>query len=281
MILTETTFATMSHFIRCRCEAIPLDALLKAPEKNASSKPLFLLTFDDGWEDNYSTAYPWLKKLGIPAVIFISVGAVEKQEPFWIERIVGAWKDLSRSAYIKSHLPGLIGSKDRPLDLNEAVEALKHMSSASRHQILEALSLFNETGKREEDADKMLTWEQILEMSRDSIEFGSHTMTHPLLTYENEAAVKDELTLSKQILERKLNRTIRAFAYPNGDLNQAVKDQVREAGYDCAFVTDRKANFAKGERFAIRRVMLHEGNVTGPGGNFSPAMFALTLARFG
>src|SRR5262249_20134881 len=162
----------------------------------------------------------------------VSVGAVEKQEPFWIERIASAWNDLSKSANIQSRFTRSIDSKGQPFNLDKTIEALKHMSSERRQQVLNGLSRSNDSVKRQDGADKMLTWEQVLEMSRDGIEFGSHTVTHPLLTYEDETTVKHELTVSKQILEQKLNRRVRAFAYPNGDFNEAVKDQVREAGYD-------------------------------------------------
>jgi peptidoglycan/xylan/chitin deacetylase (PgdA/CDA1 family) len=279
MILKETTFAKLLEYICRHWETVPLDAFLEGGGKTASSRPRLLLTFDDGWRDNYITAYRWLKKFRVPATIFVSVEAVEKQEPFWIERLAREWRNSSRQAHMQSQLQCLFPSKRQLLRLDETIEALKHMPSQRRQQILDVLLPSNESVEDQGAADRMLTWDQMLEMSRDGVEFGSHTVTHPLLTYENDVTVREELCASKRILEGKLNQRVRAFAYPNGDCNTHVRKQVREAGYECAFVTRGGGSIDDRDPFAIRRVILHDGNVTRPDGRFSPAMFCLTLAR--
>ena len=51
------------------------------------AKPLCLLTFDDGWRDTYATAYPWLKRFGMPATVFIATGSIERRGGFWVEQL--------------------------------------------------------------------------------------------------------------------------------------------------------------------------------------------------
>ena len=62
-------------------------------------KPFHLITFDDGYEDNYIYAYPILKELGIPFVIYVSVDLINDHQPIWnypliIERIVRSNDEL-------------------------------------------------------------------------------------------------------------------------------------------------------------------------------------------
>jgi peptidoglycan/xylan/chitin deacetylase (PgdA/CDA1 family) len=129
-----------------------------------------------------------------------------------------------------------------------------------------------------EDVDVMLTWDQAREMSDAGVEIGAHTVSHPLLSHEDAASVERELKLSKQTLEERLGKKVRALAYPNGDWNERVRKQVEDTGYRCAFTTrpawhDRDENL-----YTISRVLLHEGNITAQNGEFSPAMLNLTLA---
>ena len=54
------------------------------------------VTFDDGYQDNYLSAYPILKKYGIPATIFLTTGSIDSREPVWFEQLLQALKETSR-----------------------------------------------------------------------------------------------------------------------------------------------------------------------------------------
>ena len=41
------------------------------------------ITFDDGYRDNYTLAYPLLKKLGIPFTVYVTTGFTDNQLPMW------------------------------------------------------------------------------------------------------------------------------------------------------------------------------------------------------
>ncbi len=89
--------------------------------------------------------------------------------------------------------------------------------------------------------NRMLTWSEIREM-RDSglVSFGTHTVSHPILTKISEDDARQEIILSKETLEKQLNEKVKFMAYPNGrenDYNSATIDIVRESGYEMAFTT--------------------------------------------
>ncbi|GAB4116226.1 MAG: hypothetical protein Kow00103_11680 [Candidatus Caldatribacteriota bacterium] len=85
-----------------------------------------------------------------------------------------------------------------------------------------------------------LTWEEIKEMSNHNFEIGSHSLSHPnLLQYkkgEREedymARIKKEIFLSKEILENRLGKKVKFFAYPYGAYSSLVKELVLMAGYE-------------------------------------------------
>lgn len=84
---------------------------------------------------------------------------------------------------------------------------------------------------------RYLTWTQVEEMSRHGMDIEAHTMTHPDLTLVPAAQARDEVARSRQLLQSRLHKSVRVFAYPYGDYNAAVLRDVKAAGYRAAFTT--------------------------------------------
>lgn len=279
MILKEATFVKVLDYISRRFKIVPLEEFLKGLRDGADrSRPWCLLTFDDGWGDNYTTAYPWLKRFGVSATIFLATGLIGGEETFWVERLKAAWKDSSRRAAIRSGLKTAVPQSEREPEIEEVIEALKQMPADKRRQILAGVDQSKPGGSAEYNGDQMLNWDQVTEMSRDGIDFGSHTVTHPLLIFESDATIHRELQFSRETLSEKLNRSTRAFAYPNGAWDDRVRHLVKEAGFDCAFTTERGLHRCGQDPYTIRRVLIHEGSVTGLNGKFSAAMLSFRLS---
>ena len=278
MVLREETFVELLDYLKRWFLTVPLEVLLKnRKELGDRSKPRCVVTFDDGWIDNFTTAYPWLKKFGVPAVIFVVPDFVESGKPFWVEQLVHAWREPHQRERIQSRLRELAVDGPGPrANLEDVVEWLKHMVAQRRQRILGGL-LSSQESERDPEVDRPVTWDQLREMCQKGIEVGSHTVSHPLLTYEDDATVERELRECKQVIEERLATNVRAFAYPNGDWDPRVRKMVQQAGYECAFTTCRGWHRHGEDPFTIRRIMLHEGKVTGPRGRFSPAMLSLSL----
>lgn len=277
ILLTEATFAKMLAYLKPRFAFLTLDEFLARRGGNGkTSRPACLLTFDDGWRDNYLTAYPCLKKFGVPATIFLVTGMVNSSETFWVERLHEAWREEVRREKIRGFLAS-DPSAPQQGGLEEIVEYMKHMPASRREQILQRMVPPAGVAEQTLSIDKMMTWEQVLAMGNDGVDFGSHTHTHPLLTYESDEAIGRELRVAKQVLEERLAQPARAFAYPNGNWDARVREHVKRTGYECAFTTERGWSHPDEDPYSIRRVLLHEGAVTGFGGRFSPAMLLWTL----
>jgi peptidoglycan/xylan/chitin deacetylase (PgdA/CDA1 family) len=238
------------------------------------------VTFDDGWQDTYTRAYPALKKFSIPATVFLATGSMEHRGGFWVEEVKKAWSIPERRTHMISAASKASNeSNHRFTEIENIVEWLKHMPAAKRDPLLTQLLLPTSDSKAGEDlVDSMLTWQQAIEMGDNGIDIGAHTVTHPLLSYESDPDVERELCQSKQTLEEKLRKPVRAFAYPNGNWDERVRKLVKQAGYERAFTTRPGWYDQRQDPYTIRRILLHEGNVTDRDGQFSPAMLGLTLA---
>jgi peptidoglycan/xylan/chitin deacetylase (PgdA/CDA1 family) len=277
MMMKERTFAELLAYAQEHFQVIGLNELSSAGESFA--KPRCLLTFDDGWRDNYTRAYPWLRKYNLPAVIFLTAGFVGGGACLWVEQLSRAWKDAAIQPGLRPAVETLLKTGDIRPSLENLIEYLKHMSGEARLSLLRRLLPAGIQGNHRSAVDEMVNWDEVVEMSGSGIDFGAHTLTHPLLPYEDELTIEAELRQPKEILEERLGRKITAFAYPNGDWNEGIRRRVQETGYGYAFTTQAGWYRAGEDPYTICRVLLHEGNVTGSDGRFSPAMFNLTLAR--
>jgi peptidoglycan/xylan/chitin deacetylase (PgdA/CDA1 family) len=93
---------------------------------------------------------------------------------------------------------------------------------------------------------EVMSWEQLQELSRQGMEIGSHSMTHPYLTQLGPEALAWELQDSKSVLEEHLGIPIEAFAYPFGIYDDNVVAQTEAAGYQAA-VTVEEGLFGSGD----------------------------------
>jgi peptidoglycan/xylan/chitin deacetylase (PgdA/CDA1 family) len=253
MYVRADVFEAQMRFVKEHFEVLSLEQLLEHWTAGSldEAKRYCVVTFDDGWRDNYLHAYPVLRQLGIPATIFLATQFVGTDEWFWPERL----------AYI---LLGRMGRSARHNDermWSEAeVEAecgrWKRMRRADIDRALGELMRERAMSLPRERA--VMNWDEVAEMSQHRISFGSHSLTHAILTREYPQEVDRELRESlRELRERKVN-WLPVFCYPNGDYSVEIIDQVKAAGYLAAVCSESGVEArAPGNLFALRRVGIH------------------------
>lgn len=108
--------------------------------------------------------------------------------------------------------------------------------------------------RNESFSKPLMDWNTIREISKNGVQIGSHTITHPELTRIPPDEQNREIAGSKKELEEHLNQPIEAFCYPGGDHNEQVKESVKKAGYRHA-VTTQRGHVERGyDPFALRRI---------------------------
>lgn len=203
------------------------------------TKPCALVTFDDGYRDNYTIGYPILKELDISAIFFIPTDSIGT-------RRLGHW-DLIAYLIKQTAKPYLTFGQER-FDLRQQRhKAIKHwqakakMGNENEIKILMAqLTEICEVALPTVEAQdrELMNWEEILEVSQHNVTIGSHTHTHPCLSRLDAAAQRREMSLSKTILEEKIGQAVRSIAYPFGSPRYYNRDTLQMAaayGYDLGF----------------------------------------------
>src|SRR5215510_12205168 len=84
MVVTVSTFERQLAILRQHFEVVTLDAVLANGHPSpGASRPRCVVTFDDGWRDNYDLAFPILRRHDIPATIFLTTDFIGTDRAFW------------------------------------------------------------------------------------------------------------------------------------------------------------------------------------------------------
>jgi len=245
MMISRRTLERHLDWIGRRFRFISLDELggrLECGEK--FDKPVAAITFDDGYSDVYYNAFPLLKQKGIPAGVFVVtdlVGTprlqVHDKLYLLLQCAFSMWysppHDLAPLLAVLGIWPPKMGrTSSVATDSYRALRALlKVLPQAGLRCVMEALE--NEIKLNESTLKSLypLSWEMLAEMNRAGITIGSHTKTHSILTNESQPNVLEELTDSRQQLEKKLGVVTQHIAYPDGRFDTKTLSAVAAAGY--------------------------------------------------
>jgi peptidoglycan/xylan/chitin deacetylase (PgdA/CDA1 family) len=275
IVVRRRTFERHLAALRRHFDVLSLGAFAERLESGQPfDRPSCLVTFDDGWLDTYAQAWPALRDSGVPATVFLPVDFIGAGRMFWQEQGSGllaaiaarsrqdtAFAARARAALAPHGLDGLLGLAGDALR-QAIVDAMQTRKlddpGLQRSPLPTRLELAAASGHADAGVDAFMTWAQVREMARDGITFGGHGVTHRLLTTLSADDVDAEVRGSRAALERELPGHAIAFCYPNGNWNAAIADTVRAHGFRLAFSTERGLAGPDNNRFAVRRVNMHE-----------------------
>jgi peptidoglycan/xylan/chitin deacetylase (PgdA/CDA1 family) len=83
-----------------------------------------------------------------------------------------------------------------------------------------------------------MTENQIVEINKNNIEIGSHTLSHPDLAVATDTKARREIFDSKASLEKMISKKVISFCYPSGKYTATTEALVKEAGYAFAVTTN-------------------------------------------
>jgi peptidoglycan/xylan/chitin deacetylase (PgdA/CDA1 family) len=250
-----------------------------------------LITFDDGWEDNYKIAFPILKKYEAPAMIFLSSDYIGTKKVFWHVSLrktlsnpsINNWIDNRAFSAWPTEL-GELATKalEQSVDkrswlINQIIERMKSVPPDRLEALISCLGDRSKALCCSEE-DSMLSWGQVSEMSLSGITFGSHTRSHSILNFLKDESVWNEISGSKKEIEKRLKDVIHFIAYPNGEYDERSIQAASEAGFIGGFTCRQGVNKSLKEPMELKRINMREDSGSGVHGGFSGALFDVELS---
>lgn len=256
----KAKFEEQLLYLQKHYEIIALqDFILWRQGEKTFQKPAIMLTFDDGYKNCYTQLFPILKKYNLPATIFLPTKYIGTKQPAWYD--IQSWC-IAQTKKQDVTIQGkkfLLETDKQKIAILVQIKKLMHNNPKQRKEIIQ--EIINQTAcnpKACNDRDILfMSWKECREMQENNITFGSHSVTHHIMTELNENEIKKEITASKKEIEKHVKKPCIAFSYPFGNNNLSIRKIVAEEGYNYAFTTTYGTNTEKTNPFQLKRIALN------------------------
>ena len=266
MYVTPDNFGKQVKFLKDKFKIISLDVLVERLKNGEDVSGCCVLTFDDGWRDNYTNAFPILKKHQVPATIFLATGFIDTQKWFWPEEVSLSLAWLYQNKMDSSKLLGILQklfdksqfySCGLPCDaIDRFIDKLKQYEPQQRERVVAALKDVCPATKHERI---LMNWNEVQEMANSGlISFGAHTVSHTLLDQLTVENARYEIKKSKEDIEKRIEKQVNLFAFPNGNYNKKVLAILRDTKFAAAVTTRRGYIDMSTHLLELPRIAMHD-----------------------
>lgn len=236
------------------------DMITQCRGGEAKDKLQVVLTFDDGYEDNYSLVFPRLRQKGLPAAFFPVIDYLNTNRPVWDWEMIIALNDvkLKNICLYGRHFQKRTGETKSAFTFR-VLEWMKTIPGEQRQEIMEYL---NKSFKKNDPyAERCLNWDEVIKMKEGGMDIGSHSLSHASLARIPFEEAVNEIKKSKEEIEKKIKKMCLYFAFPFGsskDYNNVLVEQVRQAGYKSCLLNIHGYNLPRSDCFSFKRIVMQE-----------------------
>ncbi|MBM3632209.1 MAG: hypothetical protein FJX03_00660 [Alphaproteobacteria bacterium] len=265
--LLDSEFDTLLKELKAKGNALSMDEVVHCMQEERSLPPKsFAITFDDGFENNYSIAAPILSDLRIPSSFYIATDFIDNNRMSWADQIDYCIENTSVEEIHVSLFDTLqcLSSKGDKINfLNKVRGVFKKDRDIFKsresyiHEIFSACEV-DYTDSQDGSLDQKLSWSQVKLLSADSnFIIGGHTHTHPIMSFLSNQEIDFEIDVSLRKIENTLGKPTRHFSYPEGlehCYNKDIIEKLKERGIICSPSAMDGINTMNDDLFNLKRV---------------------------
>ncbi len=260
-------FEAQMRLVARHCRPLPLsEVVVRLRADRPLPRRAVCITFDDAYANVHRCALPVLRRLGLPACLFVAPDLSSAGRLTW-------WDLVARLARGGTPLSLDLGSRAAELTadtLPEVLQWLKELPDGARSEAVARLRERAPEADGSPGESALMSPEEVRDWSRAGQEVGSHTMTHGILSRVPPDRLAYEVGRSREILRDLTGCAVDLFCYPNGkrpDMSEATREALVKAGYAGATTTIRGRASGRSDPLALPRL----------NGNVGLARFVLAL----
>jgi len=257
-------FVRQMRYVSRRYRVVTLDRLLEPGKASTPDRPCAVITIDDGYRNIHEVAFPILKRLRLPATLFVPTGFILDGRGFWWDRlrvIVGAAQRPTLPFHIAGteRMLAIRTVEEQRVALAALSDELRRLPRPRREDTLRSLATTLDVPPAEGGTfAEPLTPAEIRAMAEDGVTIGSHGVSHDSYLLLSRDALAHDLTESKRRLEEWTGMRVDWLAYPHGEFSDDVMQAARRAGYRGAVTTIEALNDERRDPYALRRIGVHD-----------------------
>ena len=197
-------------------------------------KPSVVITFDDGYADNFIEALPIIEDIGVPVTFFIATGTIGTKREFWwddIERLI--LKSVNPKPYFELE-NGIYSQRwptrtdsERKIFFKEMHLLMKKIGFEQREKWLCQLREWANADENGRQSHRAMTQEELCALAKSPfVTIGAHTVTHTCLSSLTPDQQRKEITLSIKNIEEWTHKKVNVFSYPFGNRGDYTKGSI-------------------------------------------------------
>jgi len=289
LCITRQRFAEHLDRVKSKYRVIHLRDLAQGVVTGKLPRRAVVITFDDGYRDNFLNALPVLERYRLPATVFVAAGYVARNRAFW-------WDDLERCLLQTTSLPEqleitlagrnivwrlgaeagpALGAVANGWDVTasetpgeryrvyrELAGLLRDATGTATESVLEVLAQWAGVPRQARPEYRSLCADELRGLDRSGlVEIGAHTVTHTKLSLLSHHEQQQEIFQSKRDLEALVSHPVTSFAYPfgsAGDFTDETVRLVRNAGFTCACANEPGLSRPGTDPYRLRRFLVRD-----------------------
>ncbi len=228
-------------------DLVSLDELCRRLKAREFSRRFVCFTLDDGYLDNFEQALPIFEKHEAPFAVYVATSFPDGEALLWweiLEQVIADSDSLSIDLDDGRREFDTGTSARKQAAWNSIYAVMRTMPEDEQRDLARDLAERQGIDTRQQASRTSMSWDQLKTLAAHELAtIGAHTVNHFSLRKLPEARVREEVSVSREILTQRLDTEIRHFSYPYGDPGSAGAREfgvVRELGFDSA-TTTRKA----------------------------------------
>ena len=209
-----------------------------------------IISFDDGYDDNYRLAFPVLRELGMSAMFFVATGHIDSGAPYaydWLVHMVCV-TTAERVVIAPLGIDWVIppGIEARRVIAAALLDRIKRCDDALQSAVISQLQLDWHMPRTPHPDCRPMSWDQLREMEAAGMEIGSHGVNHRMFAKLQNGPMEYEVAGSKAALDSHLDKPACVLAYPVGGsdaYDERTVDATKRAGYSaaCTYISGTNA----------------------------------------
>ncbi|MFC1877175.1 polysaccharide deacetylase family protein [Thermodesulfobacteriota bacterium] len=223
--LEKDQFCKQIDYLKKTFNVLHLSKAVELIKKGQLEDSIAVITFDDGFQNNFDIAFPILKDAGIPATIFLTTKYIDTADTLWFCKFNNAFnRTLKKVLHWNGKQFDIDSTEKKTKAAIKLQIKLKSLPTLQmRHEVKTIIGQLYNNHDYQVELDspyRMLSINAIRKMKEPGlIEFGAHSHTHEILSKLSFKEKKEEIKKSISEFEKIVKTPCRLFSYPNGGVN--------------------------------------------------------------